>query len=228
MKPSKLLGIRIAILGLWALALASIVIIAGPDQVLGSYRSLTPQGIKDTISSFGALSVLAFLLASLARPFLLLPVSPFTMASGFMFGMWWGLLWSLTGSTLSAILIFFLSRCILRDFVVNRLLNRYHAIDKMLADRGWSFVFFLRVIPVLPYDLVSCLAGASGMRFRDYLLGTIIGEMPGAVVLVMLGTSLGDARSDLFYLSIMLAIVVFGGTELLRRWLYRRRRELKE
>jgi uncharacterized membrane protein YdjX (TVP38/TMEM64 family) len=224
-KLRKLFSIRVAILCLWALALVSIVLVAGPDRVMDAYRSLTPQGIKDTIDSFGALSVLTYLLASIIRPLLFLPVSPFTIASGFIFGMWWGLLWSLAGSTLSAVFIFFLSRYILHDFVTNSLKGRYPSVDKMLEGRGWSFVLFLRMIPVLPFDLVSCFAGVSHIKFRDFLVGTLIGEVPGAFVLVMLGASLEDIGSGFFYLSMALAVAVFAGTELARRWIYKRRKD---
>jgi uncharacterized membrane protein YdjX (TVP38/TMEM64 family) len=225
-KLSKLFSIRIALLCLWALALIAIIIIVGPDQVLGSYEKLTPQGIREMIDSFGALTVITYILASIIRPLLFLPVSPFTIASGFMFGMWWGLLWSLAGSTLSAVFIFFLSRYILHDFIRDHLKGRYPSIDKMLEGRNWSFVLLLRMIPVLPFDLVSCFAGASHIRFKDFLIGTIVGEVPGAIVLVMLGSSLDDIGSAFFYLSLALAILVFAGSELVRRWANKRRKEL--
>jgi uncharacterized membrane protein YdjX (TVP38/TMEM64 family) len=225
-KLRKLFSIRIAILCLWALALIAIVIVVGPDRVLSSYQSLTPLGIKDRIDSFGALSVVTYIIANLVRPLLFLPISPFTIASGFMFGMWWGLLWAMAGSTASAVLMFFLSRYMLHDVVTNRLKGRYPSVDKMLEGRGWSFMFFLRLVPLLPFDLVSCFAGASNLKFRDFLIGTILGEIPGAVVLVMLGTSLDNIGSAFFYLALALAVLVFAGSELVRRWANKRRKEL--
>jgi uncharacterized membrane protein YdjX (TVP38/TMEM64 family) len=209
-----------------ALALIAIVIVAGPHRVLGSYQSLTPQGIKDTIDSFGALSVIIYLLACMLRPFLFMPVSPFTIAGGFIFGLWEGLLWSMAGSTASALLIFFLSRYMLHDFVTEKLKGRYPSVDKLLGGGGWSFILFLRMIPVLPFDLVSCFAGVSNMKFRDFLIGTIIGEIPGAFVLVMLGASLDNIGSLYFYLALALAVLVFAGLELIRRWTNKRRKEL--
>jgi uncharacterized membrane protein YdjX (TVP38/TMEM64 family) len=227
-KLRKLFNIRVAILCLWALALVAIFIVVGPDRVLGSYRSLTPQGIKDTIDSFGVLSVLIYLLASLIRPLLFLPVSPFTVASGFIFGLWWGFVWSMVASTASALFIFFLSRYMLHDFITNNLKGRYPLVDKMLEGGGWSFILFLRMVPVLPFDLVSCFAGVSSLKFRDFVIGTILGEIPGAVVLVMLGTSLDDIGSAFFYLAIALAVLVFAGLELIRRWANKRRKELSQ
>jgi len=227
-KLKKLFSIRVAILCLWMLALVAIAIVVGPDRVLGSYESLTPQGIKETIDSFGALSVLIYLLVSLARPLLFLPVSPFTIAGGFIFGLGWGFLWSMMGSTASAVFVFFLSRFMLHDFIMNHLKGRYSAVDKIMEGRGWSFVLLLRMIPVLPFDLVSCFAGVSNLKFRDFLIGTILGEIPGAFVLVVLGTSLDDIGSAYFYLAIALVILVFAGLYLIRRWTGKRRKELSQ
>jgi uncharacterized membrane protein YdjX (TVP38/TMEM64 family) len=222
----KRFSIRLAILGIWALALIAIVLLLGPHQVLNVYEKLTPQGIRDSITSFGTLTVLIFILASLLRPLLFLPVSPFTIASGFMFGIWWGFLWSMIGTTLSAIFIFFLSRYMLHDFITNRLKGRYPSVDKLMEGRGWNFVLLLRMIPMLPFDIVSCFAGASHIKFRDYIIGTILGELPGAIVLVMLGSSLDNIGSTFFYLSLALAVIVFIATELTRRWISKRRKEL--
>jgi uncharacterized membrane protein YdjX (TVP38/TMEM64 family) len=135
------------------------------------------------------------------RPLPFLPISPFTIAGGFMFGMWWGLLWAMVGSTGSAVLIFILSRYLLHYLVTGSLKGRYPSVDKMPEGRDRSFMFFLRMIPVLPFDLVSAFAGASDPKFRDFLIGTILGEIPGAFVLVMLSTSLDDIGSPYFYLA---------------------------
>jgi uncharacterized membrane protein YdjX (TVP38/TMEM64 family) len=225
-KLRQLFNIRFAILCLWAMVLLTIVIVVGPDRVIGSYTSMTPQGIRDAIDSFGALSVVTFIIANLVRPLLFLPISPFTIAGGFMFGMWWGLLWAMVGSTGSAVLIFILSRYMLHDLVTGSLKGRYPSVDKMLEGRGWSFMFFLRLIPLLPFDLVSAFAGASDLKFRDFLIGTILGEIPGAFVLVMLGTSLDNVGSPYFFLALALAVLVFAGSKLVRHWAEKRRKEL--
>ncbi len=99
----------------------------------------------------------------------------------------------------------------LHDLVTNSLKGRYPSVDKMLEGRGWSFMFFLRMIPLLPFDLVSAFAGASDMKFRDFLIGTTLGEIPGAVVLVMLGTSLDNVGSPYFFLALALAVAGLRG-----------------
>jgi uncharacterized membrane protein YdjX (TVP38/TMEM64 family) len=50
----------------------------------------------------------------------------------------------------------------------------------------------LRLLPVAPFTVVNLVAGSSGIRFRDFLLGSAIGMLPGIALLAMFGDWLGD------------------------------------
>jgi phospholipase D1/2 len=41
----------------------------------------------------------------------------------------------------------------------------------------------IRLVPIAPFTLVNLIAGASKIRFADYLLGTVIGMAPGLVLM---------------------------------------------
>jgi uncharacterized membrane protein YdjX (TVP38/TMEM64 family) len=221
-------GMRIAAICLWIAVLAVIGVILGPAEIITAYEHVSPQGIRDLIGSFGALTVVAFLVISILRPFFFIPTTPFTIASGFLFGFWQGILWSLAGTTLSAILTFFIARYLFHDYIMRRFSGRIRGIDRAIESRGWRFILFLRLIPMLPFDIVSYIAGISSIRFRDYMIGTVLGELPGAFVLVMLGSSLDRVGSSVFYVSLVLAVIVLVVPEIVRRWVDRRRKALQE
>ena len=210
---------RIVILALWALLLITVVAIIGPGGVFSLHKGMAPEQIRNFILSFGAMAVLAFLVISMLRPLVFLPVTPFTIASGFLFGPGWGVVYAITGSMLSALLTFFLSRYLFHDYVRARVLPAYPAADRMVRGREWQFVAFLRIIPVLPFDIVGYLAGSTGVDLKKYIFGTLIGETPGAVVLVLLGCSLNNMGSSLFYISILLMIGLLIIPEIARRML---------
>ena len=44
-----------------------------------------------------------------------------------------------------------------------------------------------RLLPIAPFTLVNLAAGASGIRFVDFLVGTLIGMLPGLVLLSVMG-----------------------------------------
>ncbi len=228
MKLSRPVLLRLVIAGLWLVPVAALVLILGPGNAASYYAHVTPQAIRDQVNGYGALAAVAFVIASLVRPLLFLPVTPFTIASGFIFGFWQGLAWSFTGTTLSAMLTFFLSRYLFHDYVTRRFAGRLEHLNRALEDSGWTYVMSVRIIPVVPFDLVGFVAGASSVRFRDYLIGTVLGELPGAVVLVMLGDSLEAIGSGTFYLSLVLAAIVLAGPVAVRRWMRKRDKELRE
>jgi uncharacterized membrane protein YdjX (TVP38/TMEM64 family) len=56
---------------------------------------------------------------------------------------------------------------------------------RRLARRGILTVIALRMIPVAPFTAIDLFAGASYIRFRDYLIGTLIGMLPGVGVMAV-------------------------------------------
>ena len=53
------------------------------------------------------------------------------------------------------------------------------------ASRGILALATLRLIPVAPFSIVNAVAGASHIRGRDFLVGTVIGELPGLLGIAM-------------------------------------------
>lgn len=68
--------------------------------------------------------------------------------------------------------------------------------------------FFLRVISILPGDAVSMYLGAKKLPFGIYLLGSFLGTFPTMVTATLLGTSITDPTSPIFWISFILTIVL--------------------
>lgn len=211
------LNLRLAIIAVWVLAIVLAVLIIGPGNIVNAYRTVTPQGIRHFVLSFGALSMVIYIFMHVIRPFTFLPATPFTIAGGFIFGNFYGLLFSVIGTMLSAVLTFFLSRYLFREQVKRWLKGRYDGIDKSLEGNGMYMIAVFRLIPVVPFDAVGYVAGVSSIKFRDYMIGSLIGELPGAFVLTMLGSSLKHIGSPVFYASIVLLLLLIALPEAYKR-----------
>jgi phospholipase D1/2 len=61
-------------------------------------------------------------------------------------------------------------------------------LDAVLTDRGIFTMAAIRMIPVAPFTVVNLAAGSLGVRFRDYILGTALGMLPGIAVLSLFGS----------------------------------------
>ncbi len=212
-----MLNFRMALLGLWLVAIVAAILYVGPDNLLRDYNKITPEGIRELVLSYGALSVAAYELLHAIRPFTFLPATPFTIAGGYIYGHAIGLLLAIIGTTLSAIITFGLSRYIFRDYIKKRLSAHYAGFDSRFDNSGILTVAAMRVIPVLPFDAVGYVSGVSSISFRNYLIGTLMGELPGAFVLTMLGSNLTDLGSPWFLVSLALAVIMFTVPEVYRR-----------
>jgi uncharacterized membrane protein YdjX (TVP38/TMEM64 family) len=213
----RMLDVRLALLGLWAIAIVAALLYIGPANLAIDYTLVTPDGIRSLVLSYGIYSIIIYEMLHALRPFTFLPVTPFTIAGGYIYGQALGLALAMIGTTTAAVITFFLSRYIFRDYIKKRLSMHYAGFDSRFDSGGIYTVAAMRVIPILPFDAVGYVAGVSSIRFRDYIIGTLLGELPGAFVLTMLGNNLTNIASPWFAVSLVLAVLLFLLPEIYRR-----------
>ena len=58
----------------------------------------------------------------------------------------------------------------------------------------------LRLLPMVPFSLLNYAAGVARVRLPPYLVGTVLGVLPGTVAIVVLGDAVtgGDVNPALF------------------------------
>lgn len=90
----------------------------------------------------------------------------------------------------------------------DKLKNKHPKFYELMNDSSNDFFksFFLRVISCLPGDAVSMLFGARKVKFGTFLLGSFLGTLPGVVTATLLGTSITDPDSPMFWISIGLTV----------------------
>ena len=119
-----------------------------------------------------------------------LPAFPFTLAGGAMFGLVLGSFLSWMGALLGACGAYLLARLLGRDAVQGMLGKWGEKLDVLGARSGFSTILRLRLIPVVPFNLVSIAAGLSGVSFRAYAAATALGIIPGCVIYTYFADSL--------------------------------------
>jgi len=123
-------------------------------------------------------AILAFVVAGLV----LFPVSVLVGATAIVFGPILGSLYALIGATMSGAMTFAIGRHLSKDAVRALAGRRLNDLSRRLGERGLLAIVFARVVPVGPFSVVNIVAGASHIRWRDFLLGTVIGLVPGVTV----------------------------------------------
>jgi uncharacterized membrane protein YdjX (TVP38/TMEM64 family) len=146
-----------------------------PEAVTGAMAAISASPWRFTI-------VLGCFLVS---GIVLFPVLLLIMACAAVFGPVSGFVYSTAGLLASAALNYAIGMWLGRGVLLNRLGPRFDAARPNLMRRGLTTTAVVRAIPGSPFALVSVAAGASDIRFIDYLIGTAIGIMvPVSVVTV--------------------------------------------
>jgi uncharacterized membrane protein YdjX (TVP38/TMEM64 family) len=121
------------------------------------------------------------------------PVTILNLATIFAFGPVWGNVYALAGWFLSASAGYFIGRLLGRDLLHKLAGNRLNRLISRTERHGFLSVLTMRVIPVAPFTLVNLFIGASGIRFRDLFLASLVGRVPGLVTLSLFGVQLENA-----------------------------------
>lgn len=141
----------------------------------------------------GATAPAAFIGVYILLTVALVPNSFLTIASGALFGLFWGTVYSFAASVIGAGAAFLTSRYLVRDRMARRLIAdpRFQRIDRAICRRGLRVMLLIRLSPVFPFSLLNYVLGLSRVRFRDYMLGSV-SMLPGTALYVYPGMVAGE------------------------------------
>jgi uncharacterized membrane protein YdjX (TVP38/TMEM64 family) len=176
-----------------------------------------PQLIKVEVLRWGAWGPIGFMLLYAFGPSMLVPGAVMTLAAGLAFGTVWGSVYSIIGADLGALIAFGAGRFLGKGFVNSLLSGRFGDTMDKIARNGFQIILYLRVFPIIPYNALNLLAGASPIRFKDYFWASMIGMIPGTILFAFLGNELWHPTSPRFILALALIAVSFACGELYRR-----------
>ena len=137
--------------------------------------------------TLGFMAPVFFLLLYCLATILLLPTMVLTLAGGALFGPIVGTLFNLLGATLGAACAFCISRYLVFDWLVSKNNARMDKLIMGVEGRGWQFVALLRLIPIIPFNLVNYGLGITRIKFSHYLITTIIFLIPAEIIFTYCG-----------------------------------------
>ena len=105
-----------------------------------------------------------------------------TLLGGAVFGFWWGSLLNTLGANLGANAAFWLARRLGREGLRGLLGDRLGSLDRLTEQSGFAWLLRLRLIPVVPFNLLNFASGLTALRWRSYAAATALGILPGTVV----------------------------------------------
>lgn len=170
-------------------------------------------GLEEAVDGLGAAGALAFVAVYAVATVAMLPASVLSLASGALFGIALGSAVTVAGATLGAGAAFLAGRRLSRPSVEAIAGPNLRRLDRHLADRGLLSVLVLRLVPLIPFNAFNYAASATAVPLRAYLLGTLVGIVPGSIAVTAAGAGLGDPTSPGFLaaLAALAALTLAGG-----------------
>jgi uncharacterized membrane protein YdjX (TVP38/TMEM64 family) len=175
--------------------------------------------LRDWRASLGAPGWAALLIGMALATLAPVPRTALSVLCGVLAGFWGGLALALGSGVLGALAGFGLARFLGRETVTRLAGHRLARADALLARRGTLAVLSGRLIPITPFTLVSYAGGLSGIPVRSYLVGSTLGLVPGTVLHVTIGATVGTGSRHALLLSMIplgLALVVLALVRIFR------------
>jgi pyruvate/2-oxoglutarate dehydrogenase complex dihydrolipoamide dehydrogenase (E3) component/uncharacterized membrane protein YdjX (TVP38/TMEM64 family) len=206
---ARWLSLCLVALGLW---------LAYRQWDLGQWLSLEQlKASRDTLASLYAdhpvRTALVFFVVYVLAAALSIPGAVIlTLAAGAMFGLPLGLLLVSFASSVGALLAFWVSRYLLRDFIQKRFGKLLQPVNDGLAKDGTFYLLTLRLVPVFPFWLINLLMGLTTLGARQFYIVSQIGMLAGTAVYVNAGTQLAaiDSTRDVLSAGLLGSLALLG------------------
>jgi len=147
--------------------------------------------IQTYLDSWGVWAPVLFIVLYIIATIAFIPGLLVTMMSGLAFGPWWGTLIVSIGSTIGATLAFIIARYVARESIEGFLSKQawFGKFKNSIEENGFNFVLFVRLVPLFPFNGLNYACGLVPLKMKDYILGSILGMLPGTFAYVYLGAT---------------------------------------
>jgi uncharacterized membrane protein YdjX (TVP38/TMEM64 family) len=181
------------------LPLGLMILAAAVGYLLGWHRYLSLEHIAEHYDRLqGAIagnlwgSLLLYMTVYVAIVALSLPgAAVATLAGGILFGWVVGGSASVIAATIGASIVFWIVRTSLGRLLAERAGPWLARLRSGFEENALSYLLFLRLVPAFPFFVVNVAPALLGVSFRTYVIGTLIGILPGTYAFAYFGRGLG-------------------------------------
>lgn len=186
----------------WARILGGMVVLVALGLALRA-GWFDPGRVKEFILSFGVLAPVIWGLLYLAAVFIPYATTVMTVAAGLAFGVVWGAILTYGVTLFASLLPFTVARRLGREWVERKLGNtRVEKYVELINRHAFLILFYLRLIPSIPYEVQNHIAGVTRITYRHFLLASALGNGPVLVILALFGDGLADPASLRFLIAV--------------------------
>lgn len=185
---------RRGILALVALSVA----LAGLYVFVREYAAFVTdaESLRVWLRQFGVLAPLVFVVIQALQVILApVPGQVVALVAGYLFGPFWGTVYSVTGVLIGSAIAFSLAKRYGRSFVEDVLHEDVMArFDEFVDTVGIPGLFVFVIIPGLPDDAICFLSGLTKWKLPAFIAVISVGRLPAYVLTVYAGGELASGR----------------------------------
>ncbi len=162
--------------------------LAGAAIVVALNRDwLDAAAIERLTRDLGVWAPIGHIVLFAAGTILFAPGLIFGLVGGALFGPFIGTLLNLVGATLGATAAFVIARYVAADWVRARSGARIERLISGVEAEGWRFVVLMRLVPLVPFNLLNYALGLTRIALPQYVIASLIAMAPGTLAYTWLG-----------------------------------------
>lgn len=174
----------------------------------GLLISFNIKDISQFIKARGTFSEIVYLLLFFIKPFfIMIPSNVMAVIAALAFGSIRSFILTMVGFFISGTVAFYLARFLGKDFVESILGDKLIKLDDKIEKNGFKILLILRLPPIIPFDPLSYACGFTKMRYKDFIMASLLGVIPETICYSVLGTSYRSPFSIKFLLPILLLVI---------------------
>ncbi len=175
--------------------------------------------VHHSVDSHHMIAPILFIALHIIRPFLFIPVAFICITGGLLFGMTYGVVYSLIGVTLSSLLFYLIVK------QTPSLTQRFERLRGKLFGKHQQLnlpqLLLLRITPFIHFHLVSLILIEMTRSFREYAKLSIVSNLPLAFVYTTFGQSFQSLQPIhilIFLTAILILIYLLRRKEIIMKW----------
>lgn len=138
------------------------------------------------------------------------PLSILVAVTGLIFGPAWGFIYATLGTLASSVVSYTAGHRLGREALMNYGGMHMTGLSRYLSRRGIRAMTLINLLPLAPFTLTNMMAGAFHIKFRDYMIGSTLGIVPGLAAVTLLGSQLGALVTAGDHRDVLLALAGLG------------------
>jgi uncharacterized membrane protein YdjX (TVP38/TMEM64 family) len=181
-----------------AIAVVVLVLLVDPlSDALGHAARGDTAALRADLLDLGAAGPLIVIALAVVHAVVIYPTEILNTAAGFVYGFWLAMPLMMLAWMINGIICHQVGRYAARPLLLRMLhRDRFERYERAVARGGVTLLIALRLVPIIPFSLVSYVLGSADVPLRTFIWTTAIGYLPLTALFVILGSRLEDISAE--------------------------------